>query len=413
MKIIVLNDFGYVEGGASQVALSSAQALAARGHSVLLLCAVGPVAAELQGIPGLSVRCLGIHEIVADPNRLRAAVQGLWNNQASQAFRSAAMEWPQQETVVHLHTWTKALSSSVVRAALDLGLPIVLTMHDYFSACPTGSFYIHPTKSLCLLRAMSPECKRTQCDSRSYSHKLWRVGRQWMQEHQGHLPSGIQNFISISDTSENLLRPYLPPTARIYRVSNPIAVPPGKQVVPSEHRTFSFLGRLSPEKGPQLLAHCAARLNLKIRFIGEGPERASLAALAPKAEFTGWLPPSTALEAVRSSRALVLPSLWYETQGLVVAEAAAMGLPAIVPSECAARQWVEDGVTGFVFRHGDENDLGQKLVYLEQNPDVANRMGEAAFLRYWENPSTMDHHCEQLEVVYAKMLADRVSSAPC
>lgn len=404
MKIIVLNDFGYIEGGASQVALSSAKALAGRGHEVLLFCAVGPVAAELQGVPGLSVQCLGIHEIVADPNRLRAMTQGLWNSAAGEAFRSVTVAWLSQETVVHLHTWTKALSSSVVRAAMDLGFPVVLTMHDYFSACPTGSFFIHPSQSLCSLRPMSLECKRTQCDSRSYVHKLWRTGRHWMQEHRGHLPSGLQNFISISSKSEDLLRPYLPSSARVHRVPNPIAVAQKIQVSPGQHRTFSFVGRLSPEKGPRLLAESSARHNLPVRFVGEGTEREALAAIAPNAEFTGWLPAPAALDAMRPSRALVLPSLWYETQGLVVAEAAAMGLPAIVPSESAAREWVEDGTTGLVFRHGDASDLGQKMVLLDQHPDIAERMGQMAFLHYWNKPSTMNSHCEQLEAVYAGML---------
>lgn len=407
MKLILLNDFGYVDGGASKVALSSARALAERGHRVLLFCGVDPVAETLQAVSGLSVRCLGINEIASDPSRLRAMVQGLWNNSAAEAFREAANGWSPDETVVHLHTWTKALSSSVVRAALDAGYPIVLTMHDYFSACPTGSFFIYPTQSLCHLRPMSTACKSTQCDSRSYSHKLWRVGRQWMQEHRGHLPSGICDFISISDTSEALLKPYLPPEARLHRVTNPIALTAEDQATPHLHETFSFVGRLSPEKGVRLLAEAASRNGLQVRFIGDGLEREALAAILPDAEITGWLPEGAALKAMRQSRALVLPSLWYETQGLVVAEAAAMGLPAIVSSQSAAREWVEDGVTGLLFRHGDANDLAEKMTLLAHNPDLAVSMGSAAGLRYWRDPSTMERHCEQLEAVYSEMLAKK------
>ncbi len=407
MKLIILNDFGYVDGGASKVALSSAVALAERGHRVLLFCGVGPVAESLQAVPGLSVQCLGIQEIASDPNRLRASVQGLWNNSAAEVFLEATVDWPPRETVVHLHTWTKAISSSVVRAALDAGYPVVLTMHDYFSACPTGSFFLHPTQSLCSLRAMSAACIGTQCDSRGYSHKLWRVGRQWTQQHHGHLPSGLRDFISISDTSETLLRPYLPEEARVHRVTNPIALTAEKQATPHLHEIFSFVGRLSPEKGARLLAEAASESGLRVRFIGDGIERAMLGSALPDAEFTGWLSEAAAMESMRQSRALVLPSLWYETQGLVVAEAAAMGLPAIVSSKSAAREWVKDGVTGLLFRHGDAHDLAEKMTYLAEKPDVAMRMGIAAGAEYWQNPSTVERHCEQLEAVYRTMLADR------
>lgn len=228
-----------------------------------------------------------------------------------------------------------------------------------------------------------------------------------MQEHRGHLPSGIRDFISISDTSEALLKPYLPPEARLHRVSNPIALTAEKQATPHLHGTFSFLGRLSPEKGVRLLAEAASRNGLQVRFIGEGIERETLGAILPAAEITGWLPAEAALEAMRQSRALVLPSLWYETQGLVVAEAAAMGLPTIVSSQSAAREWVEDGVTGFLFRHGDAKDLSEKMMLLAQNPDLAVSMGSAAGLRYWRTPSTMERHCEQLEGIYEEMLAKR------
>jgi glycosyltransferase involved in cell wall biosynthesis len=98
-------------------------------------------------------------------------------------------------------------------------------------------------------------------------------------------------------------------------------------------------------------------LAVDVRFIGDGPLKDELMRVAPSVTVTGWQTPSEAHELMRQSRALVLPSLWYETQGLVVAEASAMGVPVIVPSTSAAREWVEDGVTGLIFKGGDVNGL--------------------------------------------------------
>jgi glycosyltransferase involved in cell wall biosynthesis len=404
MRIVILNDFAHVEGGASQVALSSARALAGRGHQVLLFAGVGPVSSDLEGIAGLDVVCLGQQEILADPNRGRALIRGLWNDSSASAFRKAIRGFDSADTVVHLHTYTKSLSSSVVRTALDCGFRVVLTMHDYFSVCPNGSFFIYPTQTLCPHVPMSAACLGTQCDTRMYAHKLWRVARQWTQEHRGHLPSGVHDFISISDVSERILRTHLPEKARLHRVPNPIAVPHDLPTHPEEHASFSFVGRLSAEKGPLLLATCAAKHHLPVRFVGEGAEKAALVAMMPEAEFTGWLNGVETRKALRASRALVFPSLWYETQGLVVAEAAANGLPTVVPSESAAREWVEDGVTGLIFRQGNAEDLAEKLLFLRDHPDRAAAMGAAAYQRYWQKPATMEVHCERLEAVYATML---------
>jgi len=35
----------------------------------------------------------------------------------------------------YAHVWVKSLSSSVIRAALDAHVPVVVTAHDYFMAC--------------------------------------------------------------------------------------------------------------------------------------------------------------------------------------------------------------------------------------------------------------------------------------
>ena len=99
----------------------------------------------------------------------------------------------------------------------------------------------------------------------------------------------------------------------------------------------------------------------------------------------------------------MLPSLGYETQGLVIAEAAAAGIPAIVPDTSAAREMVEDGVTGLWFRGGDESDLASKIRVL-QDAAVAGKLGAAAYGKYWSEPLTIDAHLEKLEHCYQTIL---------
>jgi len=406
MNIVLINDFAYVDGGASKICLGSAKALAALGHRVILFSAVGPIDSSLRAVANLEVRCLFQYEILDDPNRLRAASAGIWNQKSAAEFAQLMAQFSTDDTVVHVHTWTKALSSSVIAASVGLGFSVVLTMHDYFSACPTGGFFNHPKHAICPLRPMSGACLTTNCDSRSYGHKLWRVGRQWVQEHAGRLPDGVEHFISISALSEQVLRPFLPSTAKIHRVANFIDVEQSDAVDVGKNRALCFVGRLSPEKGPLLLAECARIHGLAVDFIGDGPLRDEIARVAPQARITGWLKGEDVRRAMRSSLALVFPSLWYETQGLAVAEAAAMGIPVIVPSTSAAREWVVDGETGLVFEGGDVTDLGEKILLLRNTPGLAARMGREGHRRYWESPATTSRHCRELERVYRVMLGD-------
>jgi glycosyltransferase involved in cell wall biosynthesis len=84
----------------------------------------------------------------------------------------------------------------------------------------------------------------------------------------------------------------------------------------------------------------------------------------PGAVITGWLPRQAVVARLREARALVLPSVCDETFGRTVLEAAALGIPAIVPDSCAARELVEHMVTGLWFRGSDVDDLQRKMEIL-------------------------------------------------
>ncbi|MBD2101747.1 glycosyltransferase family 4 protein [Leptolyngbya sp. FACHB-261] len=403
LNIIVVNDHLHVAGGSDQIALSSAIALADRGYQVTIFSAVGPAIPELLHRENLSLICSEQLPILKDSDRLRASVQGIWNAKPAKMLADLLQTLSPHETVIHVHSWTKALSSSVVSVALKKKFRVVFTLHDYFIACPTGSFFNHPKQTICNLSPMGVACLKENCDSRSYSHKAWRLGRQFVQAEFGLIPKDVKNFIAISNYSRSVIEPYLPKDAVIHLVDNPIAIAQGAPVSVRKNNHFVFVGRLAKEKGPNLFAEAAQELGCKALFVGDGECRQQISQINPTAEITGWVSQSEVAGYLKQARALIFPSLWHETQGLVVAEAAAMGVPAIVPNTCAARDFVVDGITGFWFKGGDSEDLRQKIAQLN-DPELAHKMGLAAHERYWSNPATIERHVEQLEKVYANIL---------
>jgi glycosyltransferase involved in cell wall biosynthesis len=402
-RIVILNDYGHINGGAGKIALSSAIALAQHGYEVTFFCAVEPVDASLRQ-PNLQVVCTGQHEIRADPQRLRAALQGLWNRKALKRLSSLLDEFDPENTIIHAHGWTKALSSSTLDTAIDRNFKAVITLHDYFLACPNGGFFDYRKQEICHRHPLSMACNLTNCDSTSYSQKLWRIGRQYVQRDISRLPGRIRHFISISDLSESVLRQFLPANSNIYRVPNPIdsAYAPARDV--EKNRGFLFVGRIAPEKGVLSLARAAQSAGVPITLVGDGLWRDRVAACNPHAHITGWLTAEGVRQEMQQARALVFPSLWYETQGLVVLEAAALGVPSIVSDATAAREMIVDGGTGLWFRSGDEQDLAAKLRMLD-DADTVRRLGAAAYKKYWAEPFTMDIHIAALEHCYEQVLS--------
>lgn len=407
MNLVLLSDTGTVNGGAAKIALDGAKAMVIAGHRVELVCGAGEADTGLRNIPGLNIHRISQFDILDDQNRLRAMAYGWWNPRSYHYVAELLDTLDRETTLVHVHSWTKALSSSPIRAAWERGFEIVATIHDFLLACPTGTLFLQNTLEKCPHRPMSLECIRANCDVRSYRHKLWRVGRRFIQDHVGGVPSKIHNFIVYSQLAEKVLRPHLPSEAVFHFVPNAIDIEPCESAPVAEQNTFIFLGRMTPEKGVELFARAAAAEDVACQFIGEGMARDSVLKANPKAILSGWMNHRDGVRALRRSRALVFPSLWYETLGLVVLEAAGNGVPSIVPDDCAARESVEDGVTGLHFHSGDEADLRRKIALLK-NPETAARMGYAAYKRFWEAPGhSMELHRIRLEAIYERILASR------
>ncbi len=403
MRIIVINDHGSISGGADQVAIASLNTLACEGYDVTFVSSVGPIDKHIDQ-NRVRVINFGFHDLISNPSRLNAAIHGLWDFRCAKQLGKVLDDYDPSDTIIHLHTWCKSLTSSVVREIQSRNFKLVCTLHDYFSVCPNGGLYDYRKMQNCSLKPMSIACAMTHCDSRSYSQKLWRFVRQIIQKQVGGIPKNIAYFISVSDYSEALIRPYLSAQSKIFRIRNPININLSTPATPEKNLAFCFVGRLAPEKGGAVFAAAALKAGVPAIFIGKGSEEHAIKLANPLAELLGWQDRAGVNNAIRSSRALVFPSLWHETQGLTVAEATAIGIPVIVSDKCAASEEIIDGETGLLFRVGDINDLADKIRLLHDDPELAKQMGKKAYEMYWSKPSTIKNHVTNLIACYQEII---------
>ena len=158
---------------------------------------------------------------------------------------------------------------------------------------------------------MSIHCLTSNCDMRNYPQKLWRYVRQSIYPIAG-IPDQIKHFIYVSNFSKEIMQPYLPINSKLWNIPNPIDIPSANMAHPSDSETFSFIGRLSKEKGAILFAKAGNQLKTSTRFVGEGELRTHLETINPNAEFTGWKDRSNVIEYIQNSRAIIFPSQLYE-----------------------------------------------------------------------------------------------------
>lgn len=180
-----------------------------------------------------------------------------------------------------------------------------------------------------------------------------------------------------------------------------------------------FVGNIQPFKGLHLLIDAIAAIDrddLVLLVVGDGyaadenRRRVAERGLGHRVIFAGAQSPRGALpDYYNLGDFLVLPSTHSESFGLVVLEAFASGIPAIVSALPGPSKVVDNGVDGLIVRIGDVKDLREKILFLAQHADIRHEMGVSARLKV-ESRYSWSRAAEQLEQVFHAVCAKRKSS---
>ena len=401
MKVIIVTDYAMVNGGAGKVALESAIALADHVETVHVFASIGDASEALTAKPNLRVTQLNQTKIT-DQSMSKSIIGGLWNKEVEQAFSKVLDLYDPKDTIVHVHSWRDGTTLSFIPEVLKRNFPLVFTAHDFGLACPIAGFFDYRTNSPCHLKGMSAKCLMTNCTDTSIIKKSWFSLRHFLQQHRADIPSRLPHLITVSKMSEDLLWPYLSEQTQVHHVPNPIAVTKAPRVAAESNLKFAFVGRYSTEKAPLLAAKAAQAAGVPIMFIGAGPLASGIKRTSPEAEELGWRRPEEVQELLRQARAVIFPSVWYEAQGMVVDEAAAMGIPVIVSDVTAAQEAVSRYQHGTVFESGNLDSLVQSIQKFDDDERV-KALSQSGYSRYWSEPKDMDNHIQHLMKVYSSV----------
>jgi 1,2-diacylglycerol 3-alpha-glucosyltransferase len=182
--------------------------------------------------------------------------------------------------------------------------------------------------------------------------------------------------------------------------------------IPEGDRLLIFVGRLGLEKNIDLLVEATALLKTpatRLLLVGNGPHRPDLErhiarlGIADRVTFTGYLQRDDVAAAYAASEAFFFASL-SETQGLVVAEAMASGLPVIAVNDLAIADAVTDGVNGLLVPErarglaaAADRVLGDPALHASMSEEAVQRADELC----------IDLMAERLAGLYGDVIAGR------
>ncbi|MEW6444868.1 MAG: glycosyltransferase [Pseudomonadota bacterium] len=382
MRLLMISDvyFPRVNGVSTSIQTTLA-ALGHLGHEVTL---IAPAYPHPHDDPEYLIR-LPSRQVMFDPEDRLIHWREL--QRIGQALSDRSFD------LLHIHT-PFAAHYAGVRMARKLGIPVVETYHTFFEQYL--EHYIPFLPGLLLrLAARRLTVSQGQAVDALISPSL--AMRDQL------LGYGVRTPIEVIPTGIDLAA---------WRAPEAPDPRPALDLAP-EQPMLLFVGRLAFEKNIEFLIEMFSvvlqeRPDACLVLAGEGPAEGRLRkqverlGIAGQVRFVGYLPRDGALQALyRAANAFVFSST-TETQGLVLIEALALGLPVVAVAEMGTRDIVREGEGCLVAPHEVEG-FAHRVLELLGHPHLASQLAARAIIAAdeWEE----DRVAERLVGFYRKVLA--------
>ena len=181
---------------------------------------------------------------------------------------------------------------------------------------------------------------------------------------------------------------------------------------PRQNAPILYFGRLSAEKGLDDLVSAMERLPcIQLVIAGDGPQRSALEALCKNLRlnnitFVGHVSGAGLEQLIADSQFTVFPSRAYETMGKSILESYAQGRAVVASDLGSRRELVEHGTTGLLYQVKDVGKLSAAIALLNNQPELAKRMGEAGY-KLVRTRHSHQQHLMALEAIYARLIAKK------
>lgn len=404
MKVLSVNKFHYIKGGADRLYLEWSELLEKKGHEIVYF-SMQHERNQATTYARYFVENVEFFNNGGWRNLPDMALRVLYSRQARRRIELLIEDT--RPEIAHLHNIAHQLSPSILDSLKKHGLPVVQTVHDYKFGCPTYSFFTEGQ--------VCERCKRHhyyntvlhRCNRGSLSASLLNCVEMYFHQLIG-IYDKVDLFISPSNFLREKMIEYGFSPERIVRIPNFVDT---NQYVPSytSDGYFLFVGRLVSFKGVSTLLEAMRSVQeSQLYIVGEGELREQLEARAREesiqnVSFLGYQSGPELKSLIANAMFTVTPSEWYENMPYAILESFALGTPVLAANIGGMPELIEPGVNGLLFEPGSVVDLVEKIRYLLLNRQQLASMGKRARAKI-EREYDAETHYERVVQVYERFL---------
>lgn len=381
VKILIVHNYYQIPGGEDTVVENEKMLLEEHGHDVLLYSRNN---SELKHFSRLQ--------------KLLLPITTVFNLKTYQDVKRIIHE--NKVDVVHVHNSLNLISPSVYYAAFSCRVPVVQTIHNFRLLCPGATFYRdgHICED-CVSKGLGCAVKHA-CYRGSKIQTLACVISTWIHRKLG--TYGKLNYICLTEFNREKLLLLNKPGKKQLIDPEKIFVKPNftfENIGGGTSEYYLFIGRIEKIKGMDILLEAFRQLQEPSLVVaGTGTQLEHYKALASQnVSFTGFLNKKKLNAVISRAKAVIVPSQWYETFGMIIAEAYASHKPVIAGEIGNVPALIEEHVTGLKFGYNSTKALVEAIKEFEK-ADTSD-WGENAYRKYRKQLSPESNY-EQLMCIY-------------
>jgi glycosyltransferase involved in cell wall biosynthesis len=195
--------------------------------------------------------------------------------------------------------------------------------------------------------------------------------------------------------------------------------PPAESPRRQQGLRLAYLGRITPSKGLHVLLEAVRRLRrpeIRVAIHGDIPPYGDIedyakrmrrvASRLPHVDWRGPYAHEALPDILGDADVVVVPSIWYENQPLVILEAFMARQPVVATDLGGMRELVHHERNGLVFPRGDAQALAACLTRLADEPRLLERLREGI-----APVKGIEEHAAELEAVYRRVCASQPGCA--
>lgn len=399
MKVLLVNKFFFLKGGAETSFFDTAEVLTKKGHEVIFFSMAHPANFE-STYAKYFVSRVDFENTGSWLQQIEASLRILYSWEARENLDELLKA--EKPDIVHLHNIHHQISPSILHTLKKYNLPTVMTLHDYKMVCPSWYLAIRNKPCERCAKGKYYHSVLTKCHKNSLTKSTLVCLESYL--HHKILKS-YQNICTFICPSKFLIRKIMEMGFRgnLIYLPNFVMADRIQPVYKSENKSVVYFGRISSEKGLRTLIRAVKSLPIKLQILGSGLIMKDLINVTEKekisnVEFLGYLKRENLWEKIGNSMFTICPSEWYENNPISVLESFACGKPVIGSRIGGIPELVKENETGFLFNPGDMNELREKIECLLKTPENIIRMGMNARKLVESELSPEKHYCRLIEI---------------